>query len=297
MIDVKELLSAVGRQDSAGVYCVEFSNAEQSVELEMRERVASEAPADPLREISRHHSIPVMDCEVARFLATVPRGGAIVDVGGCWGWHWRNIRAVRPDVRVVIVDFVRANLSRALALLGDLVNTQVFLAHGDATDLRFPDGSFDGYWSVQTLQHIPSFDRAVAEAWRVLKPGGAFANYSLNVQPLIRRLYELRSRPYTVEGWVEGAFWLARASDVQRQVIESAFGVPVAERWSEILFKPELHLPVAGRASSILGRVDAALSNGRGRFRGFARQHSFHCVKPQSGDVPKGGVTAIQGAV
>ena len=155
-----------------------------------------------------------MDHEVRRFLAALRPGAKIVDVGGCWGWHWRHLAHERPDVRVIIVDFVRSNLKHAAALLGDNVNKSVFLVHGDATDLRFPDGCFDAYWSVQTLQHIVKLENAVAEASRVLRPGGRFASYSLNDGAAIRWLSRLANRRYVTEGWVDGSYWLARASDM-----------------------------------------------------------------------------------
>ena len=51
-----------------------------------------------------------MDHEVEQFISDLPMNSIILDVGGCWGWHWRNLEVIRPDIDVVIVDFVRANL-------------------------------------------------------------------------------------------------------------------------------------------------------------------------------------------
>ena len=61
----------------------------------------------------------------------------------------------RPDVGVLIVDFVRSNLPHARNILGDLVGGQVALMHADATALPFAVDSsfqdFDGVWTVQTF--------------------------------------------------------------------------------------------------------------------------------------------------
>jgi ubiquinone/menaquinone biosynthesis C-methylase UbiE len=46
------------------------------------------------------------------------------------------------------------------------------LAVGDAEDLDFPDESFDRVYSWGVLHHSPDTPKAVAEVWRVLKPGG-----------------------------------------------------------------------------------------------------------------------------
>lgn len=276
--DIGFLLSQITRGDD-GIYGVPTVNSGQFVEMEMREKIATARHNNPLRHIAKHHSIPVMDREISRFLANIPVGGTIIDLGGCWGWHWRNLRAVRPDIKVVIVDFVRANLLHAQGILGDSINKSIFLVHCNATQLQFPSDIFDGVWTVQTFQHIPDFDRAVSEACRVLKQGGVFANYSLNVQPHIRWIYGLLGRTYLVEGWVDGMFWLSRASKKQRMCIEATFGSAVSERWTEILYSPELHFRTPGREGNLLGKFDALLSNNAGFLGWFARQRSFHCKK------------------
>jgi ubiquinone/menaquinone biosynthesis C-methylase UbiE len=170
-IPIAQLLSQMQLGED-GIYGYAFTNKEQAIELEMREQVAAAVYDNLLVKIATAHSIPVMDFEVARFLRQIPSGGRVIDVGGCWGWHWRKLQQIRPDVQVFIIDFVRANLLHAKALLGEAINRSIFLIHGDATDLKFPDESFDGYWSVQTLQHVVCFETALDEARRVLKGGG-----------------------------------------------------------------------------------------------------------------------------
>jgi ubiquinone/menaquinone biosynthesis C-methylase UbiE len=256
---------------------------DQLDEVSLRERVAAIHYDDYLNAISRSHSIAVMDREVDLFLAKIPRGGMILDIGGCWGWHWRRLAAARPDVGIVIIDFVRANLHHARNILGALVGDQVVLMHADATALPFTLDSnfqgFDGIWTVQTFQHIPKYGRAVEEAYRVLKLGGVFSNYSLNVQAYIRGFKRMLGRSYLIEGWVEGSFWLARASLKQKQQIEAIFGNEVTERWSEIIYSPELRFIGSGKNGSWFGKLDALLSNNFGFCRWLARQHSFHCKK------------------
>ncbi len=45
---------------------------------------------------------------------------------------------------------------------------------GDAENLPFPERSFDGYTIAFGLRNVTDIDKALREAWRVLKPGGRF---------------------------------------------------------------------------------------------------------------------------
>ena len=45
---------------------------------------------------------------------------------------------------------------------------------GDAEALPFPDRSFDGYTIAFGLRNVTDIDKALGEAYRVLRPGGRF---------------------------------------------------------------------------------------------------------------------------
>lgn len=272
-------------QDPVGIYSAympSFSQ-DQQAEQELREVVAAQQYENYLAAIAHHHSIPVMDHEVDRFLARMPLGALILDIGGCWGWHWRRLATTRPDVGVLIIDFVRTNLSHAQKVLGPLVGTQVALMHADATSLPFPDvddafTGFDGVWTVQTFQHIPDFTRACREVYRVLKLGGIFINYSLHTTPLNRKVYRLLGKTFHTEGMVKNAFHLTRANDNQLQIIEAIFG-GVIDRYTECLFHPDLKLTFTGRLGSLIGELDACLGAKPWLGRWIARQRSFSGIK------------------
>ena len=256
---------------------------EQAVEHELRERIAAEHYGDYLYSIARYHSIPVMDREIDRFLAQLPQGALILDIGGCWGWHWRRLAATRPDVGVLIIDFVRANLGHARKLLGPLIGTQVALMHADAMTLPFPEpGSdfegFDGVWTVQVFQHIPDFAQVCREAYRVLKPGGRFTNHSLHKTPLNRMVYWLLRKHYHLDGIRKDQFHLSRANDSQRRILNEIF-VDGRDRYTECLFHPDMKCPWSGRLGSILGAFDAWLSDLPWLGRWVARQRGFEGIK------------------
>ncbi|OMO54437.1 UbiE/COQ5 methyltransferase [Corchorus olitorius] len=65
----------------------------------------------------------------------------------------------------------------------------------DAETLRFEDNSMDGYTIAFGIRNVTHMEKALAEAYRVLKPGGRFLCLELNrVEiPVIRELYDLYS--------------------------------------------------------------------------------------------------------
>ncbi len=271
-------------KDTYGIFSYPFTNTDQSDEIKLRTGVANKVRHKQcefyLNEVCKHHSVPVMDREVRLFLKKMPKNACILDIGGCWGWSWRELQDIRPDVKVYLLDFIYENLLHARELLKPLLNKNVFLIHGDATQLIFPDNQFDGVWTVQAFQHIPDFSIPVQEAYRVLKPGGYFINYSWNNAFWVRVVYAIVNKVYHVKNYVPNRFWLARASEEQKKIIASTFHNKVIDRYSEVLFTPDFRFFLPGRLGTILGYIDSYLSNNRGVFSSIARQHSFHVQKP-----------------
>lgn len=66
---------------------------------------------------------------------------------------------------------------------------------GDAEQLPFPDNSFDVYTIAFGLRNVTQIDAALAEAKRVLRPGGRFfcLEFSQVVIPLFDKIYDLYS--------------------------------------------------------------------------------------------------------
>lgn len=66
---------------------------------------------------------------------------------------------------------------------------------GDAENLPFPDMSFDAYTIAFCLRNVTRIDHALAEARRVLKPGGRFLclEFSRVVVPVLDKIYDAYS--------------------------------------------------------------------------------------------------------
>jgi ubiquinone/menaquinone biosynthesis C-methylase UbiE len=120
----------------------------------------------PAVYLSRH----VID---ERFLPHLPQNAHILDVGCGGGKFTKYIADQRPDATIIGIDLAKPQLARASKLLrgyGDRVRIE----SGDATQLAFPDNSFDGVISYGSIKHWADRDAGLAECLRVLKPGGPF---------------------------------------------------------------------------------------------------------------------------
>lgn len=98
--------------------------------------------------------------------------GDILDVGCGPG---TNFEHYRPTAHVTAVDYNPHMLPLAIEARTRLraPRAAIEIQQADATDLPFPDERFDAYVSTLVLCSVSDLDRAVDEAWRVLRPGGA----------------------------------------------------------------------------------------------------------------------------
>jgi SAM-dependent methyltransferase len=95
-------------------------------------------------------------------------GSAALDL--CCGHGVVAAGLLASGATVTGVDFSPAMLALARALVPG-----VEFLEGDATDLPFGDATFDAVTMGFGILHIPDAERALAEARRVLRPGGRFA--------------------------------------------------------------------------------------------------------------------------
>lgn len=107
-------------------------------------------------------------------LTELGASGRVLDIGCGPGQVALLIAETLPATEVVGVDLARTMLEvaerhRAASKVGDRVRFDL----GDAKGLPYEDGAFDVVCSNTILHHIPDPQPFLAEAWRVLKPGGA----------------------------------------------------------------------------------------------------------------------------
>ncbi len=116
----------------------------------------------------------------------------LLDVGGGTGDIAFRFRA-RGGGPVVVCDINREMLSvgRDRAIDRNIEDGLDWVC-GDAEALPFPDRCVDAYTIAFCLRNVTHIDAALAEARRVLKPGGRFLclEFSQVVLPLLRQLYD-----------------------------------------------------------------------------------------------------------
>lgn len=109
------------------------------------------------------------------FLAEVhfPPHAKVLDVG-CGTGVLTRMLARWPNVASVVgIDPARALLEKARVAAEDTPNVSFHV--GDGRSLPFDGSTFDIVTSDSMLSHVPGPERAIAEAFRVLRPKGCFA--------------------------------------------------------------------------------------------------------------------------
>ena len=245
----------------------------QKKEFILRKRIAKKKYKNLFKEIALHHSINVMDKEVERFLRLFPENSIICDIGGSWGWHWRNIDKIRPDIKIIIVDFIFENLLIAKKILGNKINKQIFLINDDCNKFNIKNNFFNGVWSVQTLQHIPTYTKVYKQIYNQLKPGGYFYNCNLNTNYMINLIYLLLNKKYLIKGF-NNSYYLERSNKIQKKNLEKIFKNKATSIYSELLFHPDFKI-FTGSIYNLIGKIDSLLTGSWVIKKVFARQEAF----------------------
>ena len=122
-------------------------------------------------------------------------GDHTLEIGPGYGANLHALKARTQRLTGVEVDQDLA--ARLQARFGDVAR----IVHGDGTAMPFADGQFSAVVSCSMLHHVPSAERQdalLAEALRVLRPGGTFAGSDGISSPGFR-LIHIRDTCVTVD--------------------------------------------------------------------------------------------------
>jgi len=119
--------------------------------------------------------------------------------GGTGDIAFRLKKRIGPKADITVLDLTPAMLEVGRDRATDkgwLGNEGGFeWITGNAEDLPFPDNHFDVYTIAFGLRNVTHIDKALTEAYRVLKPGGKFycLEFSHVETPILSKAYDLYS--------------------------------------------------------------------------------------------------------
>jgi ubiquinone/menaquinone biosynthesis C-methylase UbiE len=135
-------------------------------------------------------------------------GMHVLDVCSALGAPARHI-AKKYGVKVTGLDFTKTMNTKAIernkaAGLDNLIT----IVEGTALDMPFKKDTFCAVWGQEAWCYVTDKDRLIAEAYRVLAPGGKiiFTDWVITGKPTedeLAKLYESMAFPYmeTLQGW------------------------------------------------------------------------------------------------
>jgi demethylmenaquinone methyltransferase/2-methoxy-6-polyprenyl-1,4-benzoquinol methylase len=122
------------------------------------------------------------------------KGWAALDVaGGTGDIALRIVDASHGHAAATVLDINGSMLAVGRERAGKRgLEGSIAFVEANAEELPFPDETFDAYTIAFGIRNVPHIDTALAEAFRVLKPGGRFLclEFSEVDMPLLDRTYE-----------------------------------------------------------------------------------------------------------
>jgi ubiquinone/menaquinone biosynthesis C-methylase UbiE len=112
----------------------------------------------------------------------------VLEIGAGSGAMAARALASSSHVTMTVTDFDPAMVRAARERLAPF-GTRAACGRADATALPFRDGAFDAVFSFVMLHHTLRWEGALAEAVRVVRPGGHVVGYDLLANAPLRRLH------------------------------------------------------------------------------------------------------------
>jgi demethylmenaquinone methyltransferase/2-methoxy-6-polyprenyl-1,4-benzoquinol methylase len=159
----------------------------------------------------------------------------LVDVaGGTGDIALRVLQAGGPGCRAVVADISPEMVAVGRRRFREAgLSERISPALANAEALPFPDKTFDAYTIAFGIRNVTRIDRALAEAFRVLRTGGRFLclEFSACEVPLLDRLYDFHSFEVIPR---LGAL-AAGSAEPYRYLVESIRRFPAQEPFADLV--------------------------------------------------------------
>ncbi len=127
-----------------------------------------------LRAMNKGHS-GVTDWGLSHF--AIPHDGAILDVGCGGGRTIAKLAAASGSGRVCGLDCSAESVRVAAKTNAEMIRAgRVEIREGSVSQIPYASDTFDLVTAVETIYFWPDLPADVKEVWRVVRPGGLFAN-------------------------------------------------------------------------------------------------------------------------
>jgi sarcosine/dimethylglycine N-methyltransferase len=154
-------------------------------------------------------------------------GHHVLDVGCGYGALARYL-ACTYGCRVLATNISERELEWGRELTAkERLDDKVAYQWADFHDLPFDDDAFDVYWSQEAFLHAADKNRVLAEAFRVLKPGGRLVFSDL----LVRHGTPQADRERIYDRVKSPDMW--DAPDYRKALKAAGFDIAIDEDWSE----------------------------------------------------------------
>ncbi len=131
--------------------------------------------------LQRRYEAPLMERLGGR-----TEGGHVLEVGCGRGVGTQILFEQFGAARVQAFDLDAAMVERARRRLARYPSERLKLDVGDVTAIKADDQQFDAVFDFNVIHHVPSWQSAIGEVSRVIKPGGRFFFVDMDSQFLDR---------------------------------------------------------------------------------------------------------------
>jgi demethylmenaquinone methyltransferase/2-methoxy-6-polyprenyl-1,4-benzoquinol methylase len=164
------------------------------------------------------------------------------------GWNVLDVAGGTGDIAFRIAEFARMRGGEAEIAVcdinADMLNEGIARAEvkgerhiewicGDAEKLPIPDASMDAYTIAFGIRNVTHIEKALAEARRVLKPGGRFLclEFSRVVVPILDDIYDR----YSFSVLPKLGEWVAKDAGSYRYLAESIRKFPPQAKFAKMI--------------------------------------------------------------